>query len=109
MYNTIPETLKGINQLLEQLIKYSDIVLVNRKVEKSNRKVFQGKYYDCTDANKISKRHKLFMDITKYSLNKEIISVKIICRESYYNNRYIESLTDKIINNGNYKVELTVV
>lgn len=109
MYNRIPESLKGINELEEQLVKYSDFVIVNKIVEKANRKVLEGKYYDCIDVHRIVQRHRLFLDITKYSLNPEIISVKIICRENYYNKSWIESLIDKIMNNGEYKVELTIV
>lgn len=106
---TVPKVLEGLNKLEEQLIKYSDFVIVNKIVEKTNRKVLKGKYYDCDDVNKITKRHRLTLDIAKYPSNSNIISIKIICRENYYNKRWIENIIDKVMNNADYKVEITVV
>lgn len=98
------EQYKGIKEGLLVLIENADLVVIDKVVVKSRDKnpyIYEG--------SRICDDDKMYINISRYNISSEIISVKIKCQKRYYIENDIATLINSIITNNDYVVNLTIV
>lgn len=98
---------KGIKEEILNLLEVSDLAVLDGEVIKSKEKKKPNLYF--YEGERILENDNMYINISRYTLSLEIISIKIRCKREYYIANKIAALINSIIEKNDYVIDLLVV
>lgn len=98
---------KGIKEEILNLLEVSDLAVLDGEVIKSKEKKKPNLYF--YEGERILENDNMYINISRYTLSLEIISIKIRCKREYYIANKIAPLINSIIEKNDYVIDLLVV